>query len=122
MTDLIKQVTDNKDFATDFFKWYKDNYTVPLQGFINLPQLMQLPILQHYMIEYYNIAVHYDIGSIVIYWYNPELNIKEITAKSKEVARFTFTIKEEYDLDVVNFENSYKRAILRCLKLITEPF
>jgi hypothetical protein len=122
MTDLIKQVTEYKEFAKDFFEWYKDTYAIPLVGFIKLPQLMQLPILQHYIIEYYNIAVHYDIGSVVIYWYNPEKNIKEIEIRSKELNKFTFNIKEDFDLEAVNFENSYKRAILKALKLINEPF
>jgi len=121
MTPIIKYISEYPEFAKAFFTWYSKHYKIPLATFINLPQLMQLPIIEEYIIDTHNLGINFDIGAIVIYYYNPELNVSEIMAKSNE-GKFNFTVSKQFDLPILSYSDSFSRAIITTIKYIVEPF
>ena len=122
MTDLLTIVTAYKDFTKEFFDWYGKHYTIPIKSFIALPEIMQCAVIHEYIILEYNVGVLFDIGTIVLYYFKPELNVNEIIVNSKKKGKFTFNIYEEYDMKVVTYKNSFKRAILKAIEIINQPF
>lgn len=120
MTDFIQQVT--KLLGKEFYTWYGVKYTLPLKVFISLPETLQYTVVQLYIIEEYNIGIHFDIGSVVAYWFNPDLAFNQIRAASIHKGKLTTTILELYDLDELSFEDSYKRAIYETINKIQNPF
>ncbi len=123
MTELIKSITKYSEFAELFFKWYNVKYkSIPLNVFINLSELMQLPIIQEYLIDKYNLGSNFDIGLYIIYYYDPMLNLKEIKELSERNGRHTYTVLKKFDLPVLNYKDSFRRAIDVTLEYINEPF
>lgn len=112
-----------KLIGKEFFEWYNKTYTVvPLKTFLSLPELMQYPIVAEYITIKYNIGIHFDIGSVVAYYFNPELAYNEIRTLSLKNNKFTTVILEEYDLEVLSYKDSYKRAILNTINKLENPF
>ena len=122
MNQLITEISKYKEFATNLFQWYLTKYKIPLQTFIQLPEIMQFNVISEFIIEKYNIAYHFDIGAYVIYYYNPELNVNEMIANSKSTGSFTPTIDKAFDLVEMNYIDSNRRAIFKVIDIINNPF
>ncbi len=122
MTNILKYIMTYKEFAKEFFEWYKENYTISLANFIKLPTIMQLPIIQEYIVYTYNISLHHDVGSIVLYYYRPEYNEREVEELYKKEGKLTFTIFKEFDLPILDYKDSFERAIRKSVELVNQPF
>lgn len=118
---INKLAIDYPDFTRAFGKWCNTS-SLPVGQLLKLPLIFQLIALQNYIVEAHNIGINYDIGAVVAYYYEPQLNVNEVIALSKTKGSFTFNIIEKYDLKVLDFKNSYKRAILTVIEYINNPF
>lgn len=119
LTKIHNLYPDN-DTITKFSKWYRDSYVIPIDMFATYASIFQLQMFHQYLEYEYDIAVHFDNHSIVIYTVAPELKANEILANWNKTGIFTNVLYKEYDLPYMNNTNAFERAILKAFQYVNK--
>lgn len=121
-TDLSSR---HEEFLLDFIKWYRTKkYNIPVSKFPELDDIFQVVIFHIYVHEKFNIGIHFDEYTIILYWVKPDHKMAEvdILERFNKTGEFTHTFLKMYNLPKLNAEFAYKRAIIQAIEYIVEPF
>jgi hypothetical protein len=106
----------------EFILWYKNKYTIDINSFLMFKEYeLQIIIFAQFIADKYNLGFHADPNSIVIYFIDPYKSVNELLARAKDYG-FKNQYKHYYDLETVSMSEAYKRALLKVIKIISEPF
>lgn len=116
-----------EDFLVEFISWYKaKRFATPIKVFVSLEDDFQVGIFHGFLHQKHNVGLHYDEHTYVLYWVDP---LKK-TAREEILKRFndtkakgiSHTFVKRFDLPKADFPAMGRRAILKAVEYIVEPF
>ena len=115
----------HEEFLLEFINWYKGKkYILKVSQFVELDNVFQVIAFHIFLHEKHNIGILFDQHSSVLYWVNPtdKLAASDIENRYNSTGKFTHVFEELYGLPKVKAEYAYKRAVMRAIEYVVEPF
>lgn len=122
MATFIRSILEDIEFGKGLILWYNDTYSMPFATFMSLSPSLQYHTIHRHMVDVYNLGLHYDAYTVLIYYYNPELNVNEIIDNHKTTGVVTHFIKKDIITEPLSIDKACERGILYAIEYVTKPF